>query len=127
MRHFRQSVPAEKEQPDEGGLEEKRHQAFDGERRAEDIADIMAVIGPVRAELEFHGDAGGDAHGEIDAEQHAPEFRRLAPDLLAGHDIDALHDAEQNREAERQGHEEKMIHGGQAELQPGDINQYISN
>jgi hypothetical protein len=45
----------------------------------------------------------------------------LAPDLFASHDIDALHDAEQNRKTERQGHEEKMIHGGQAELQPGEL------
>ena len=52
---------------------------------------------------------------------NAPEFRRLAPNILAGHDIDALHDAEQNRKTERQRHEEKMIHGGQAELQPGEL------
>ena len=118
---FRQTVPAKKEEPDKGGFEEKGHQTFDGERRAKDVAHIMAVIGPVHSELEFHGDARGDAHGEIDAEQDAPEFGRLAPDLLAGHDIDALHNAKQNGKAERQGHEEKMIHGGQAELQPGEL------
>ena len=67
----------------------------------------MAVIGPVHPELKFHGDAGGDAHGEIDAEQNAPEFGRLMPDLFAGHDIDALHNAEQNGKAQRQGHKRK--------------------
>jgi hypothetical protein len=121
MPYFRQTVPAKEEETDKGGFEEKGHQTFDGEWRAEDVADIMAVIGPVHPELEFHGDAGGDAHGEIDAEQNAPEFGRLAPNLLASHDIDALHDSEQNRKAKRQGHEEKMIKGGQAELQPGEL------
>ena len=96
MRDFRQAVPAEKEQANETGFQEKGHQAFDGERGAENVADVMAVIGPVHPELEFHRDAGGNAHGEIDAEQHAPKLGCLAPDFLAGHDIDALHDAEQN-------------------------------
>src|ERR1700681_4060506 len=112
MRQFRQPVPAKEEQPDEGGFEEKGHQTFDSERRAENVTDIVTEIGPVHPKLEFHGDAGRDAHGEIDAEQDAPEFGRLAPDLFAGHDIDALHDSEQNRKAERQGHEEKMIKSG---------------
>ena len=77
-----QPVPAEEEQADEGGFEEEGHQAFDRERRAEDIADIMRVVGPVGAELELHGDAGGDAHGEVDAEQNTPEHRHVAPDAL---------------------------------------------
>ena len=40
------------------------------------------------------------------------------PDLAAGHDIDALHDAEQNGQPERERHEQEMVHRGQAELQP---------
>ena len=114
---LRQAVPAEEEEPDEGRLQEEGHQPLDGQRRAEDVADVMGVVGPVRAELELHGDAGGHAHGEIDAEQQAPEFGHVAPDRPAGHDVDALHDGEQHREAEGQRHEQEVIHRRQRELQ----------
>jgi hypothetical protein len=46
MYHFRQAVPAKEEEPNERGFEEKGHQTFDGERRAEDVADIVTEIGP---------------------------------------------------------------------------------
>ncbi len=59
--HLGEPVPAEEEQADEGGLEEERHQPLDGQRRAEDVADVVAVVGPVGTELEFHGQSGGDA------------------------------------------------------------------
>src|SRR2546429_6868192 len=42
------------------------------------------VVSPVSAELELHGDAGGDSHGEVDAEQQAPESRHALPDLPPG-------------------------------------------
>jgi hypothetical protein len=64
----RHPLPAEKEQADERRLEKERHQPFDRQWRAEDVADVMRVVGPVRAELELHRDAGRDAHREIDAE-----------------------------------------------------------
>ena len=116
-----EAIPAEEEKADEGCLEEEGHEAFDRERGAEDVADIVAVVGPVHAELEFHGDAGGDAHGEVDAEEQAPELGHLAPDLAAGHDIDALHDAEEQREAKRQRHEQEVVHRREAELQPREL------
>ena len=68
MLHLAEPVPSEEEHADERGFQKKGHHAFQRQRRAEHIADIMRVIGPVGAELEFHGDAGGDTHGEIDAE-----------------------------------------------------------
>ena len=122
MLHLAQLVPREEEQPDEGGFEEERHQPFDGQRRAEHVAHIMRVIGPVGAELEFHGDAGGDAHGEVDAEEHAPELHELFPDLAPGHHIDRLHDAKQDGEAQRQRHEEEVIERRQRELQAREFN-----
>jgi len=59
----------------------------------------MRIIGPVGAELELHGDAGGHPHGEIDAEQRAPKLHDVAPDFAPADDVDRLHDAEQNRKA----------------------------
>jgi len=91
---LRQLVPAEEEQADEGRLQEEGHQAFDGQRRAEDVAHIMAVVAPVHAELEFHDDARRHAHGEVDAEQDTPELGHVAPDGSVRHHVDRLHDSE---------------------------------
>ena len=93
--HLGQTIPAEEEQADEGGLQEEGHQTFDGQRRTEDVTHVVGVIGPVGAELEFHGQAGGDAEGKVDTEQLAPELHHVLVDLLAGHYIDRLHDGEQ--------------------------------
>src|SRR5262245_64872047 len=78
MADLRQAIPAEEEEADEGRLEEEGHQPFDRQRGAEDVADIVRVIGPVHAELELHGDAGRDPHGEIDrSEEHTSELQSL--------------------------------------------------
>ena len=91
-------VPAEEEQANEGRLQEEGHEPFDGQRRAKDVPHVMAEVAPVHAELEFHGDAGGHAKREIDAEQRSPELRHLPPDRSHGHDVDRLHDGEQQGE-----------------------------
>ena len=83
MLHLGQAVPAEEEQADEGRLQEEGENAFYGERRAENVADIMGVVAPIGAELEFHRHAGRDAHREIDPKERSPEFRRVAPDRVA--------------------------------------------
>ena len=114
-------VPAEEEEADERRLEEKRHQALERQRRAEDIADIVREIGPVRAELEFHRDPGGDAHREVDAEELAPELRHVAVDLAPGHHVDRLHDDENPRQAERQRDEQEMVERRDRELQPRQV------
>ena len=118
-------VPAEEEQADEGRLEEERHQALDRQRRAEDVADVVRVVGPVGAELELQGDAGGHAHGEVDAEQDAPELGHALPDLATGHHVDRLHDREHEHQAERQRHEQEVIQRGQGELQARKIDNRV--
>src|SRR6266487_4989170 len=67
-----------------------------GERRAEHVADVVREVGPVRAELKFHGNSGRDSHRKIDAKQDAPKHRHVAPDAATGHDIDAFHDREEH-------------------------------
>jgi hypothetical protein len=54
---------------------------------------------------------------EVDAEQRAPEFRHLPPDRAAGHDIDRLHDRHEDRQTQRQRHEQEVIHGCHRKLQ----------
>jgi hypothetical protein len=114
---LRQLVPAEEHQADERRLEEEGHEPLDGERRAEDVADVVAVVAPVHAELEFHGDAGRHAEDEVDAEQRGPEFRHLPPDRPARHHVDRLHDRHDDRQTQRERHEEEVIHCGHRELQ----------
>src|ERR1700688_2691541 len=94
------ALPTEEEKPHEARLEKEGHQALEGERGAEDVADVMGEVGPIGAELELHGDAGGDPHGEIDAEERTPELGHLAPNGAPGHHIDAFHDGEQHGEPE---------------------------
>lgn len=82
MLDFGQAVPAEEEQADQRRFEEKNHQTFARENRAEDIADIGQVIGLIGAELEFQRQTRRHNHREIDAEQLAPEFRHVLVDFL---------------------------------------------
>jgi hypothetical protein len=77
----------------------------------------MAVIAPVHAELEFHRDPGRNAQNEVDPEQGAPELGHLPPDKTVGHDIDRLHDGDEDRKTQGQGHEEEVIHGCHRKLQ----------
>src|SRR5258707_14372534 len=72
--------------------------------------------------MEFHRDAGRNAHRKIDAEQHAPKLGHLLPNLAAGHDVDRLHDSQQHGQAERQRHEQEMIERGKGELQSRESN-----
>ena len=88
----RQPVPAKEEEADKGGFQKERHQAFNRQRGAENIPDIMRVIGPVGTKLEFHGDAGSHPQREIDTEQLAPETGHVAVDFLLGNDIGGFHD-----------------------------------
>ena len=115
----RQAIPAEEEQADEGRFEEEGHQPLDRERRAEDVADVMRVVGPVGPELELQRDPGGDAEREVDTEELAPETRHVLVDRLAGHDIDALHDDQHPGHAQRERDEQEVVHRRGRELQPG--------
>ena len=64
-----EALPTEEEQTDEGRFQEEGHQTFNRERGAEDVAHVVRVVGPVRAELEFHGDARSNAKGKVNAEE----------------------------------------------------------
>ena len=104
-----QLLPAEEHQADEGGFQEEGHQALDGQWRAENVADVVGVVGPVGSELELHGQAGRDAKHEVDAEDGRPEPGNRPPDRAAGHHIDAFHDDQQEGQTQRQGHEQEVV------------------
>ena len=87
MKFLAYALPAEEHYGKKGSLQEKREQALDRKRRAEDVAHEPAVIRPVGAELELHYDARRDADGEIYTEKAQPKFSDLEPLLLARRDI----------------------------------------
>ena len=117
MRALGKPIPAEEEEADKGCFEEEGHQALDRQRRAENVADIVAVIAPVHAELEFHRDAGGHPQHEVDAEQGSPEFGHLSPDRPVGHDIDCFHDRDDHGKSQCQRHEQEVIERCHCKLQ----------
>ena len=43
----------------------------------------MRVVGPVRAELEFHGNARRDAERKVDAKELAPKAGHVLVELFA--------------------------------------------
>ena len=122
---LRQPVPAEEEQADHGRLQEEGHQALDRQRRPEDVAHVVRVVGPVGAKLKLQRDAGRHAQCEIDAEELAPEAGHVLPDDVACHHIDAFHDDQQPDHAQRQRHEQEVVHRRRRKLQAREIDQLI--
>ena len=116
MGDFAQLVPTEEEQADEGGFQKERHQTLDGEGCAEYVANVLAIVAPIHAKLEFHGDAGRHTNRKVDAEQCAPELGHLPPDRAIGHHIDRFHDGDDDRQADGQRHEQEVKHRGGGEL-----------
>ena len=112
-------LPAEVPDGDEGGLEEEGHRGFNGEERAEDVADELGVARPVGAELEFERNAGHDAEREVDEKELAPELGVFQPDFVAGLHVPRLHPGDHERQAEGEGDEDEVEEDGHGELQSG--------
>ena len=91
METLTHAIPAEEHHSHESSLHKESEDTLDGERSSEDIADEPGIIRPIRAELKFEDEAGGDTDGEIDAEDRHPELGDTLPRLLLSADIDTLH------------------------------------
>ena len=71
-------------------FQEEREHAFHGQRLANHAASKAREMGPVSAELEFHGNAGYHAEHEVDAEDARPEACRLVISLIVAPETQAL-------------------------------------
>ena len=118
---LRQSIPAEDPEAEERRFEEEREEAFDRQRRAEDVADEPAVGAPVHAELELLDDPGDDAQGEVDEEQLAVEPGQSQVGGVAAPDPDGLEARDQEAQSDRQRDEQEVVDGRDAELPPGQV------
>src|SRR6478736_5529802 len=111
-------APTEHEQAQKARLEKEREEPFHGQRLANHAARVLRERRPVRAELEFHGDAGHDTHGEIDAEDPDPEARGVVPSRVAAPEARGFHHDDKQRQPHRQLREQVVVDDGEGELQP---------
>ena len=112
----RHPLPPEEHHRDECALEEERRYPFDSQGSAENITHEPGIVAPVRAEFELENNARSHAAGEIDTEQEHPEFCHPLPAFVAGFQIDALHDAHYQRQADGQRHEEPVHYRRECKL-----------
>ena len=113
---FGDLVPAEEHHGNKGRFHEEGHDAFDGERSAEDITDEVGVVAPVGSELEFEDKPRCDPDGEVDAEESHPEFGGSFPEFVTGTDIAGLHEGDDETESEGERDEQPVVDGCQGEL-----------
>jgi hypothetical protein len=111
------SLP-EKEQADEGALQEERECALHSQGLGDDVTGKGGEGGPVGAELELHRDAGHDAEDEGDGEDLAPEPRGLVVEVVAGPHVDALEHEYEQRQTHGEHGKQVMVGYGEGELQP---------
>ena len=97
---FAHLVPSEIHDGDKGSLHKECHDALDGQRRTEDVADEPTVVRPVGAELKLHDQAGGDTDGEVDAEEFHPELCCCLPMFFPCLDIQGFHDGLDNTQSQ---------------------------
>src|SRR5437899_6550353 len=87
------------EEAEESGLKEEREEAFHRKSLTNNAAGGFGEFGPIRAELKFHGDAGDDAEGEVDAEYFRPETGGPSEVFVIGTERDGFEDDDEQGEA----------------------------
>jgi hypothetical protein len=95
---------------------EEGEDALGGERGAEDVAHESGVVGPIGPELEFHDDAGGHPHREVDGEYFCPKLGHGFVLGIFRFHVHAFHENQERPEPDGQGGEQIMEHDGQSEL-----------
>ena len=108
---------AVKEQPQKTRLQEKGKNTFHGQSLADDAAGGLGEFRPVGAELKFHGDAGDDAEGKVDAENFCPETRGAVVVLIAGAQRHGFEDDDQKGQAHGQLREQIVERNREGEMQ----------
>ena len=89
--------------------------------RAEDVADEARVVAPVHAELELLHDARDEPEREVDEEELAEELRQPHPLRVVRAHPGGVEDGDDEGHADRDRHEEEVVHGGDGELPPGQV------
>ena len=111
---------AEEKQTQETRLQEERKHALHRQRLADNAAGGLRKARPIGAELEFHGDAGDHAHGEVDGEDSRPEARRAIVVFVARAQRQRLQHYQQQRQSHGQLRKDVVEGDGESEMQPVD-------
>jgi hypothetical protein len=86
------------------------------------ISPKPRVVTPVSTELKLEYDTCGYTHGEVHAKESLPELCRLLPEGRAFLIVKSLGNTHDDRQAERQRHEEPVVDGRECELRPRPVN-----
>ena len=111
-----ETVPAEHPQAQERRLQEERGQALHRQRGAEHVADVARVGRPVHPELELLHEPGHHADGDVDQQQRAEEFAQPPVLGVAVAIPGRLQDRDQEREPDRDRHEQEVVDARGREL-----------
>ena len=77
----------------------------------------MRIIGPVRTELEFHGNTRGNPEREVNTKEFAPEAGHVFVNFFTSHDIDQFHCNKHERKSQRKWNKQEVVHRGGCKLQ----------
>src|SRR5216684_4059052 len=101
-------------------FEEKRKDARHRQRLTDDSPGGAGKLGPVGAELEFHGNAGHHAERKIDAENFPPEARGAVVVAVVGAQCYGFQDDNQESEPHGELRKQIMERDGESELKAVD-------
>ena len=108
MRPARHQGTAEQQHAEECRLQKEGHQVFVGQHGRDHVGGRVGEACPIGAELEWHDDAGDDAHGEGDREDADPEARDAQPDLVTLEEIQPLQNRDEGGEADGEGRQQDV-------------------
>ena len=116
MESARHLLPSEEHNSHECALHKECHNALNGKRSTEYVANKPRIVAPVGAKLKLKNDARGNTHSKVDTKQTLPELGSLQPERFAGAIIDSLDNAHYYGKSQRERHKQPMIDGCERKL-----------
>ena len=102
---------------DQSAFEKESEHSLHGEGLADDVAGEPGEGRPVGSELEFHGDPGNDADGEIDPKDVSPEACGISEKLIASAQMTPFEINDDPGQTHRELWEEIVVSNGEGELE----------
>ena len=113
-------LSVEKE-PEKRRLEKEREHSLHGQSLSDDRTGHLGETGPVCAELELHGDAGHDAHREVESKDASPESGRGVGRGIVSKQSQGFEKENEKSEAHRELGEEIVVRDRKCEMQTMEV------
>ena len=110
-------LPPEHHDPDEAGFQHEGHGRLVAQHVSEKIAARAGEDAPVSPELKFHGNARGDADGDIEKKEAAPELGMADIFLFSRSYPAEFEKNHEDAEADGRNRPDDVKHDGQRKLQ----------